>query len=426
MYEIITVLLVMASVFGFINYRVFKLPPAIAMVVASLFSSFLILGIDAINPALQISLQARKALTDLNFSKLLMNGMLSFLLFAGALHVDLGTLRKAKKPIALLAVGSTGISTLIIGFASYALFKALGVDISLAYCFVFGALISPTDPIAVLGIMKAVGAPKELEIKIVGESLFNDGLGVVLFVLLVSIAGGAAGGHGAAITASGVAILVAQEVIGGILLGLASGVLAYYAIARVDEPNLETLMSFALVMAITSIAFALHTSAPLAAVVAGLFIGNRGRLFAMEQRTRVALDTIWAFIDESLNAVLFLLIGLELLALDFSAPQMQASLVILFICLGARFIAVGIPLSLIKFRQPLMAGTVRIVAWGGLKGGISVALALSLPEFPGRKYVLTATYLVVITSILLQGLTVGKLIRKLVPEHLLQQHDAHH
>lgn len=424
MYEIITILLVMASVFGFINYRVLKLPPAIAMVVASLLSSFLILGVDVIHPEVHASEQVRAALTDLDFSQLLMNGMLSFLLFAGALHVDLGTLRTAKRSIALLAVGSTAISTVIVGFGSFWLFGLMGADIPLSYCLVFGALISPTDPIAVLGIMKSVGAPKELEIKIVGESLFNDGLGVVVFVVLLSFAGGAA--HGPTdMGVSSVLVLIAQEVIGGVVLGLGAGILAYYAIARVDEPNLETLMSFALVMSITSIAFQLHTSAPLASVVAGLFIGNKGRLFAMEGRTRVALDTIWAFIDETLNAVLFLLIGLELLALTFSGPRIRAGLIILVLCLIARFVAVGVPLSFLKWSEPQLKGTIRIVAWGGLKGGISVALALSLPQFEGRDYILTATYLVVIVSILFQGLTVGPLIRRLVPAELLQKPAEH-
>lgn len=353
--------------------------------------------------------------------------MLSFLLFAGALHVDLDTLRTQRNPIAMLAVFSTLISTLLVGLGSYGIFSLLGISMPLMFCFVFGALISPTDPIAVLGIMKSVGAPRELEIKIVGESLFNDGIGVVLFVVLLSLAGGAAhGGHAEAVSAGSVALLIAREVLGGIGLGLIAGIVSYYAIARVDEPNLETLMSVALVMTITSIAFAVHTSAPLAAVTAGLFIGNRGRTFAMEDRTRVALDTIWAFIDETLNAILFLLIGLELLAMSFDAPKITAALLILILCIAARFIAVGTPLQLIKWKRPLLKGTVRIVAWGGLKGGISVALALSLPDFEGRNYILAATYLVVIASILLQGLSVGALIRRLVPAELLQTSEAHH
>lgn len=428
MYELITILLVMASIFGYINYRVFKLPPAIAMVVASLVASLGIIAVDAIIPAFHLGDRARAMLTSLDFAKLLMNGMLSFLLFAGALHVDIDTLRHQRNPIALLAIFSTLISTTIVAFGSFAIFSMLGISVALPFCFVFGALISPTDPIAVLGIMKSVGAPRDLEIKIVGESLFNDGIGVVLFVVLLSIAGGSAGHGGTAhaLDAAGVGLLIAREVLGGIALGLIAGILAYHFIARVDEPNLETLMSVALVMSLTSIAFAFHTSAPLAAVVAGLFIGNRGRLFAMEDRTRIALDTIWAFIDETLNAILFLLIGLELLAMSFDAPKLQAALLILILCLIARFVAVGLPLQVIKWRKPLNRGTVRIVAWGGLKGGISVALALSLPEFEGRNYVLAATYLVVIVSILLQGLTVGKLIRKLIPADQLRVADDAH
>jgi len=344
-----------------------------------------------------------------NFSEALMRGMLSFLLFAGALHTDMTVLNKFKWPIISLASVGVCISTSLIGFGTYGILGMLGQEVPLIWCLVFGALISPTDPVAVLGIMKAAGAPKPVEIQVVGESLFNDGVGVVIFTVLLTIAVGGADG-GAAMDATGIVLLITKEVVGGVLLGLGAGWITYLALKDLDEPNLETLITVAMVMGVSLVAFRLHTSAPLACVVAGLFVGNKGRADAMTAKTEQSLDTVWSFIDEALNAVLFLLVGLEVLAFEFNQLTLTAAALIIVLNLAARTVSVLIPINFLRRRMTFVTGTRRILIWGGIKGGISVALALSLPEFPGRELILTATYAVVVTSILTQGLTVGKLI----------------
>ncbi len=340
-----------------------------------------------------------------------MHGMLSFLLFAGALHTNMAKLKKWAVPIFTLASIGVLISAGVIGGLSYFVFQFVGVPVPLMFCFVFGALITPTDPVAVLGIMKAAGAPPDVEIKVIGESLFNDGVGVVLFAVLLSIAVSASTGN--SLGFSGVMYLIAVEVIGGVLLGLVGGYITYSALKSLEEPNLETLISVALVMGLTFIAFQLHTSAPLACVVAGLFIGNRGRDHAMGEDTELAIDIVWSFIDEALNAILFLLVGFELFVIQFNINFVLASGLIILVALLGRGLAVFIPMTFLKTRLEFRRGTRRVLWWGGIKGGISIALALSLPPFEGREIILAATYATVIVSVLIQGLSIGKLIKKL-------------
>jgi CPA1 family monovalent cation:H+ antiporter len=286
------------------------------------------------------------------------------------------------------------------------------------WCFAFGALISPTDPIAVLGVMKAAKAPEHLEVKVIGESLFNDGTGVILFTVFVSIgvavSGGADAAHGA-MSATKVIELLVREIVGGIALGLIAGYICYRAFKTLDEPNLEILMTVATVFVIGSIALRLHLSGPLAAVAAGLLIGNRGRSQAMSPATSESLDVVWTFIDQMLNAVLFLLIGLEVFAIDTSRGHLLAGLCLIPAVLLARLVSVAIPVLALRLGSEIGAGTIRILTWGGLKGGISVALAMELPAFPGRDAVLTATYVIVVFSIVVQGLTIGPAIRRLHP-----------
>lgn len=410
MFETVAILLVLGSIFGYLNYRLFQLPFAIAMMIAGLMASMAVLGADAIFTDWHLGADLRRlALEDVNFSEALMRGMLSFLLFAGALHTDMTVMNKFKWPIISLASVGVCISTAMIGFGTYGILAMLGHEVPMIWCLVFGALISPTDPVAVLGIMKAAGAPKPVEIQVVGESLFNDGVGVVIFTVLLSIAMG--GAHGSAeMDAAGIVMLISKEVIGGVLLGLGAGWITYLALKDLEEPNLETLITVAMVMGVSLVAFRLHTSAPLACVVAGLFVGNKGRADAMSEETEQSLDTVWSFIDEALNAVLFLLVGLEVLAFEFNRLTLTAAGLIIVLNLTARTVSVLIPINILRRRMTFVPGTRRILIWGGIKGGISVALALSLPEFPGRELILTATYAVVVTSILTQGLTVGKLI----------------
>lgn len=422
-FDTAAILLSLAAFFAYVNHRFLRMPFTIGMMISGLIGSLGVLLIDFVMPAWGIGDTIRSAILGIDFHESLMHGMLSFLLFAGALHVDLAGLIRHRGPILTLASVGVAISTAIIGCASFLLFRLFGVDVPFAYCLVFGALISPTDPIAVLGIMKSAKAPRSLEIKVAGESLFNDGIGVVVFTALLAMAGGAAHGHAhagdqasepAALGAGYVAQVFAIEVFGGIALGLVLGYVCYRAMRTIDEPNLEVLFSVALVMAVTFLAFQLHTSAPLACVIAGLFIGNKGRADAMSDDVRHAVDSVWAFLDEALNAVLFLLVGLEIVALTVRVHTLAAAAAMIPLAVGARFLSVMLPIQGLKLlRHEFSRGVIPILAWGGLKGGISVALALSLPPFPGRDAVLLATYVIVIFSIVVQGLTVGTLIRRL-------------
>lgn len=414
-FDTVAILFVMAAVFGYANEKLFKLPFAIGIMAAGLVASLLLMGVEAVYPLGLLEPTREMLLEDIDFAESLMHGMLSFLLFAGAMHTDLTKLKRWAAPIAALASVGVLLSTGIIGVCSYYLFSLLDLHVPFAYCLVFGALITPTDPVAVLGIMKAAGAPKDIEIKVVGESLFNDGVGVVLFTVLVSIAHASGAGGGDVLGIMAVLELIAVEVGGGILLGLAGGYVTYLAMRSLDEPNLEILMTVALVMGLTFVAFSLHSSAPLACVVAGLFIGNHGREHAMDKLTRRSVDTVWTFIDEALNAILFLLIGLEAIAIDFRLGYLGAAVGAVVLSLTGRGAAVVVPIAVLKLKMEFMEGTRRILWWGGIKGGISVALALSLPRFPGRDVIIAVTYAAVIVSVLLQGLTVGKLIKRVVP-----------
>lgn len=416
MFETVTILFVLAAGFGALNHRTLKLPFSIAMIISGLLASVFVLGIDQIVPELGLGAGLRELVNeDIDFTEALLKGMLGFLLFAGALHTDLDKLRKWLLPISTLATVGVLLSTAIIGFGAYGVFNGLGIEVPLLWCLVFGSMVSPTDPVAVLGIMKAAGAPKSVEIKVVGESLFNDGIGVVLFTVLVAVASGS-GDHGTAITPLGVAELIGVEVVGGLVLGGVAGYLTERLLRTLDEPNVEILVTVALVMAISAIAFRLHASAPLACVVAGLLIGNPGRDRAMSDETQVALDQVWSFIDEALNAVLFLLVGLEVVAFDYAGPVVFASVLLIGLALIGRFVSVWLPLTAFRRFFDFAPGTLPILVWGGIKGGISVALALSLPEFPGRNYVLTATYAIVVFSVLVQGLTVGRVIGAVTEE----------
>ncbi len=412
-------LLVLASVFGFFNHHVLKLPFAIGLLVSGLIASFVVLGLDALVPTWDLESRVRSVVLAIDFADTVLAGMLSLLLFAGALHTDLSQLRERVATIAALASVGVVISTVVAGFATMMLFRVFHVEIAPIWCFTFGALITPTDPIAVLGIMKAAKAPKDLEVKVIGESLFNDGTGVVLFTVCVGV--GVAtmeGGEAAAeqaMSAATVARLLAQEIIGGVVLGLVTGYVAFRASRTLDEPNLEVLMTVATVFLIGAVATRLHLSAPLAAVTAGLLLGNRGRMQAMSEATAKHLDVVWTFIDESLNAVLFLLIGLVVFAIDTAVGYLYAGLALIPIVLLARLVSVAAPVALLRLQRPIGAGTIRLLTWGGLKGGISVALAMKLPEFQGRNALLTVTYVIVVFSIVVQGLTIGRVIRRMYP-----------
>jgi len=420
LFDVAAILVLLAAGFGLFNHHVLRLPFTIGLTVSGLVASGGVLLLDALVPQLGLGSGVRAAVEGIDFYEFLMHGALSILLFGGALHVNLNDLLERKGTVLTLALVGVLISTCIVGFGSWYIFDWVGLEVPLKNCLVFGALISPTDPVAVLGIMTSVGAPKGLETKVAGESLFNDGIGVVVFSVLLLVANGGGG-----IDAWAVAELFAREVAGGVLLGLVCGYATYRAMKTLDEPNLEILLSVALVLGMSLVAFKVHTSAPLACVVAGLFIGNHGRHFAMTQPSREALDLIWSFIDQTFNAVLFLLVGLEVVRVQFEAAMLIGALLLVPWTLLARWISVLVPISILKLGRDFSPGVVKVLTWGGLKGGISVALAIYLFRkdfhFQGREAILAATYAVVIFSIIVQGMTIGPLIRKVVPSERVRE-----
>jgi Na+:H+ antiporter len=407
-FQISAVLLTLSALFSYINARYVKLPTTIGLMVIALIASLGLLAAGLLVPG--IKPWAVGLLEQIDFDQTLLHGMLSFLLFAGALHVNLDDLLEQRWVIGILATAGVFMSTLIVGGMSYLVFHGLGLELRLIDCLLFGALISPTDPIAVLGILKNTQTPKSLETKIAGESLFNDGVGVVIFLVLLKIAAG-----GDDVSTSYVLGLFAREALGGAILGFCSGWLAYVMLKRLDNYQAEILITLSLVTGGYALAEALHLSAPIAVVIAGLFIGNHGRRFAMSDKTREHLDTFWELVDEILNAVLFVLIGLEILVLTVYGKELLAALLLIPLVLLARFISVGAPITILRRFRTFSPHAVKILTWGGLRGGISVALALSLPPSPAREVILTVTYAVVIFSIVVQGLTIGRLVVRAAP-----------
>lgn len=404
---IAAILVTISAAFSYINHRFLRLPATIGLMLIGLVFSLILLGLNQVGFS-SVKQDAEYFLTQINFNEALMQGMLSFLLFAGALHVNINELAQQKWAIASLATFGTLISTFIVGSLTWLILDQLGIGLPFIQCLLFGALISPTDPIAVLGILKTVGAPKSLEVKIAGESLFNDGVAVVVFIVLLGIAT-----SGDGVSAGHVGLLFLEEAVGGVLYGLALGILTYYLLKSIDNYTVEILMTLAMVMGGFALATKIHVSGPIAIVVAGLMIGNHGRSFAMSDRTRENLDTFWELIDEILNAVLFVLIGLELLRITFLNEYFAAAALIIPTVLVARLISVSVPIGILSVKHQFAPGTVKVLTWGGLRGGISVALALSLPESPERNLILSVTYLVVVFSILVQGLSMAKVVRKI-------------
>ena len=404
LFHILAILLTAAALFSYINYRFLKLPTTIGIMLVALTFSLLL---NLLGPVgIDIEHEVQFMLESIEFDATLLHGMLSFLLFAGALHVDLSELSRQRGTIIFLATAGVVATTFIIGGLSYYAFELAGLGIPFVYCLLFGALISPTDPIAVLGILRQANAPKSLEAKITGESLFNDGMAVVVFLVLIRLATGEAG-----LSATDVVLLFSQEAIGGVLFGLGAGAVTYWMLKSVDNYQVEVLLTLALVTGGYALAEVLHLSAPVAIVCAGLLIGNHGRTLAMSEKTRGHLDTFWELVDEVLNAVLFVLIGLEVLALAFLQEYLLAGILAIPIVLLARFISVGIPVTVMRRFRSFTPRVIQILTWGGLRGGISVALALSLPAGAIRDALVVVTYIVVIFSILVQGLTIGPLIR---------------
>ncbi len=412
--QITSLLIVLAGAFGAINYLFLRLPASIGILVVSLFASITIMLIDFALPALGIADAVRGAVLDIDFTEALLEGMLGLLLFAGALHVNLADLRREWIPVLLMATMGVGLSTAIVGFG----FSWL-TGMPLIVALVFGALISPTDPVAVLGVLRNADLPKSLETKIAGESLFNDGVGYVVYLVLVGLAfsqgGEAASGW------QGAAQLFVREALGGAVLGLILGWLVFRVLRQIDDYALEVLITLGLAFGGYELAVALHVSAPIMAVCAGLLIGEVGTKYGMSEITRQYVVGFWKLIDEILNAVLFLLIGFEVFAVAFDQQYLLAGVAAIALALVARLVAVAVPILLLKPFRGFEAGTIQIMTWGGLKGGISVALALGLPDNNWKPIILTATYVVVVFSIIVQGLTVSRLAERVSREPQLPQ-----
>ncbi len=405
--DIAAAVVVLSALFGWLNRRFIHLPHVIGLLVLGLASSIVVIVLGHLVPQFHLRESITAAIARIDFYDTMMNGMLAFLLFAGALQIDLGRLRAQGWAVGLMATVGVLISTAIVGVAFWLAAAALGVGLPLVWALTFGALISPTDPVAVLALLKTVRLPESVEIRIAGESLFNDGVGVVVFTVLLTLAVGG----GVDFADAGRVFVV--EAVGGALLGLVAGYVAVHAMESIDDYPVEIMITLALVTGLYALALTLDTSGPIAVVVAGIMVGNRGRITAMSETTRQHLFQFWEVIDELLNSALFVLIGLEVLVIAFVPQLIVLAIVAIPITLAARYAAVAGPIALLSLRHHFTAGSPTVLVWGGLRGGISVALALSLPAVASRQPIVVATYGVVVFSIIVQGLTIAPLARRL-------------
>ena len=412
-FSLISILISLAAITSYINYRYIKLPATVGVMLMALIMSLMLVLIGP--HAHGFREQATTLVYRFDFNQVVLHGMLAFLLFAGAIHVNSRELVREWLSIFLLAIFGLLASTFVVGVVTWLVLDWLGFGIPIVHALLFGAIISPTDPIAVLGVMKSVGAPRQLEAQVSGESLFNDGLSVVIFLMLLEFAGMDGGGSdpGSIPMAIGDAVMLFfKEVGGALVLALVVGTVAYQMLKRVDDHQVEVLITVALAMGLYALADTLHLAAPIAVVVAGLLVGYHGREFAMTDKTRGYVDTFWELVDGILNIVLFLLIGLELLVLPIEIRWLIAGVLAIPVVLSARWLSVAVIIASLKLIKQQSKGAISVLTWGGLRGAISVAMALSLPENSSRSLILMLTYFVVVFSILVQGLTIGRVIQK--------------
>lgn len=404
-FVLFSILITIAALFSYINVRTFKLPSGISlMLMGTLVSSFLIIAAK-ISP--EIDDFAKEKLSQLDFSEFLLGILLSFLLFAGSLHVQLADLKTQAKSILSFATISTVLSTAIMGFAIYYFLGIFGLEVPLIFCFLFGALISPTDPVAVMSILKTSKLSPSIQTRITGESLFNDGIGVVIFATFLQIESVGLD-H---ISAGSVTIFFIREAIGGLILGWVIGQVGFQMMKRIDHFQTEILISLAMVMGGYSLCHLLHVSGPLAMVVSGLMTGNMGRKRAMSDITRDYLEKFWEVMDEILNAILFMLIGLEILIVNFQWPYLWVGLIVALMLVIVRYISLWIPDKVFFLKSNAESKALEIMTWGGLRGGISIALALSLPPSEFKNILVSITFVVVLFSVLIQGFTIGRVIK---------------
>ncbi|MFD2916788.1 cation:proton antiporter [Psychroserpens luteus] len=410
-YAIASVLIVLSALFGYINVRFLKLPITIGLMLITIVFTIIIVAIGQFDDTLL--LREKALISQIDFKTVLLDIMLSFLLFAGALHTNFNQLKIQRWPVLVFATLGVLVSTFLVGILTFYLLQILGLDVAFIYCLLFGALISPTDPIAVLGILKKAGAPKKLETKIVGESLFNDGVGVVVFLTIFAIAAK----PDAAIDINEIGKLFGQEVLGGIALGLVLGYITYKLLKSIDDYEVEVIITIATVMGGSLLAHQWHLSAPLAMVTAGLIVGNDTvRKNSMSDLTEVYVDKFWELIDVLLNTVLFVMIGMEMLVLSFQTTYIIAGVISIPLVLLSRYLSLWLPIKFFDKKLQFVKNTNLIMTWGGLRGGISIALALSLTQDMHRELFLVITYIIVVFSIIGQGLTVEPVIKRLTKE----------
>lgn len=409
LFDVAAALIGLTALFAWLNQRTLRLPTTIAMLTMGLIASVLVIGVEELTPGLPLLNTLRSLTEQIDLYQTIMHGMLCFLLFAGALHVDIADLREARWSIVLLATGGVVMSTFMVGLGMWGALDVLGIALPLAWAMVFGALISPTDPVAVLGILKQVKVPRELEARIAGESLFNDGVAVVVFSVALTVAT-----QGGGVQAGEIARIFGIEAGGGALMGGIAAWVVSRGLAGMDDHEVVVLATLALVMVLYAIAEAIGVSGPIAVVVAGLVIGNHGLRRTISEVARDHVVKFWDLIDGILNAVLFLLLGLEVLVLWLDLEALEAGLIAIPVTLAARWASVWLPITGLSLVRALPAGTIRVLTWGGLRGGISVALALSLPEGAVKDIILGATYGVVLFSVIIQGLTVKAVVRRVI------------
>ncbi len=405
-FPLFSMLIVVSAVFAYINFRFIKLPWSIGLMFMALISSLIIFGVGEIYPSVTISITAM--IHDLDFSRLLMGSMLSFMLFAGAIHIKLEDLKPERFSVIIFSTCSVLLSTFIVGILVYYLLALFGMPVDFVYCLLFGSLISPTDPIAVLGILKEAKISKSLETKMAGESLFNDGVAVVVFVTLLEVAE-----QPGTLKWTNVLGLFLQEACGGLLWGVIIGYLGFLLMRSINNYKVEVMITLAIVMGGYSLASMMHVSGPLAMVAAGIIIGNQAKNEAVSDKTAEYIDTFWELIDEILNAVLFVLIGFELLIVNLQFVYILIGFISIIIVLLSRYVSVLIPAQIVKLKERVSHKTILILSWGGLRGGISVALALSIKPEMHKDLWVTLTYVIVAFSILVQGLTIGRFAKKL-------------
>ena len=410
LYYSFSVLIVLASFFAYLNLRYLKLPSTIGIMIIAMISSIVLVITGNLFPT--IFGHFSTLLQDVDFTEVLMGAMLNFLLFAGAIHINLVDLREQRGPVIIFSTVSVIISAFAVGFILFYVAPLFGVEIPFIFCLLFGALISPTDPIAVMGVLKEAKVRKSLETKVAGESLFNDGVAVVIFAVILQLAQGSE----IDISFGNISWLLIKEAIGGFTLGTILGIGSSNAMRKIDDYKVSVLITLSVVMGGYLIAHTMHISGPLTMVAAGIVIGNYGKRTAMSATTKDYLNKFWELIDEILNAILFLFIGFELLIIKNITSFWQIGLACIAIVLFARFISIYIPVVLIPFKNKFSNGTIKVLVWGGLRGGVSIALVLSMDEGPYKPVLVAVTYFVVVFSIIVQGLTVGKVASRVLSQ----------